>query len=171
MRERYAIIRTSIRFIYGLVVISLHSSSIRGEDAPRLACCKWRHSNIDFTLSVQCYRNPKALNWLAINLFIDRKYEIEIILVYTLLMFDRCLCGFVSYSLQNVEWSACEVGFLTSWIVLSGFFDDIFKNRSWAWQNLPVFLSNFFLFSFTPPIRSFRKFSNGTTICSWACAS
>lgn len=60
---------------------------------------------------------------------------------------------------------------LTSWIVLSGFFDDIFKNRSWAWQNFPVFLSNFFLCSFTPPMRSFRKFSNGTTIWSCACAN
>lgn len=60
---------------------------------------------------------------------------------------------------------------LTSWIVLSGFFEDMFRKRSCAWQNLPVFLSNFFLCSFTPPIRSFRKFSNGTTIWSCACAN
>lgn len=57
---------------------------------------------------------------------------------------------------------------LTSCMVLSGFFDDMFKNRSCAWQNFAVFLSNFFLCSFTPPMRSLRKFSNGTTI--WSCA-
>lgn len=56
----------------------------------------------------------------------------------------------------------------TSWMVLSGFFDDMFKNRSCAWQYFAVFLSNFFLFSLTPPMRSLRKLSSGTTI--WSCA-
>lgn len=61
----------------------------------------------------------------------------------------------------------------TSCIVLSGFFDDMFRNRSCAWQNFAVFLSNFFLHSLTPPIRSFRKFSSGTTIwfCAWPSCS
>lgn len=77
---------------------------------------------------------------------------------------------FIRFLLFDVKWIKM-IRLLTSWIVLSGFFDDIFKNRSCAWQNLPVFLSNFFLCSLTPPIRSLRKFSNGTTICSWACAN
>lgn len=55
--------------------------------------------------------------------------------------------------------------------MLSGFFVDMFKNRSCAWQNLAVFLSNFFLFSFTPPILSLRKFSKATTIWSWVFAN
>lgn len=83
----------------------------------------------------------------------------------------------VEFSLTSLSLSQCNlelwmIGFncLTSCIVLSGFFDDMFKNRSWAWQNLPVFLSNFFLCSLTPPIRSFRNVSNGTTIWLWACA-
>lgn len=51
---------------------------------------------------------------------------------------------------------------------MSGFFDDMLRKRSCAWQNFAVFFSNFFLFSLTPPIRSLRKLSSGTTIWSWA---
>lgn len=68
-----------------------------------------------------------------------------------------------------ISWTELKT-ILTSCMVLSGFFDDIFRNRSCAWQNFAVFLSNFFLCSRTPPMRSLRNVSSGTTICSCAWA-
>lgn len=128
-----------------------------------------------------CSRNVETIqiqNWLTMKFYLlvvkwensDTMHDRSMLFSVFLFQFRYKWYHFLFGSFITF-WLKCLLYiYLTSCIVLSGFFDDIFKNRSWAWQNLPVFLSNFFLCSFTPPIRSFRKFSNGTTIWLWAWA-
>lgn len=130
---------------------------------------------IEFNTALNCYENGlllvngKLSSFQLMNFFMEStefsQFKHNFIIITSIKLDD-----FIRFLLFDVKWIKM-IRLLTSWIVLSGFFDDIFRNRSCAWQNLPVFLSNFFLCSLTPPIRSLRKVSNGTTICSWACAN
>lgn len=79
-------------------------------------------------------------------------------------------CSWNTYS--NDAWqksrSAMSIAASASWKTASGFLVESESVRSWLWQNLAVFLSNFFLPSLTAPMCSLRKRSSGWMICSCA---
>lgn len=77
---------------------------------------------------------------------------VSIYFIITLIIIFLILLFFLSFS-------------LTSCIVFSGFLVDILRKRSCDWQNFSVFLSNFFLFSLTPPICFLRKSSSDSIMC------